>query len=239
MSQSSQSPTGSCPHSNKLGSADAWHCLDCGKGGGTVVNPDGTGYTYEEKAAATNVDCRHRSVSAHKLQDDQILHQCLRCGKNWTSLSSEIANVIPDALMNLADDLSFRMGQTVAALADATADVAAAHSGTISAAFFNPQYADFLNMSEMAGLPVAEGSQIGYFGDAINVPETDPALIGKQKKQQQTLREATRQANEALARRRKAMDDAARAAASAFDMETEDKAAPVKLDTERKLKVVL
>ena len=62
----------------------------------------------------------------------------------------------------------------------------------------------------------------------INQPQRDPAL--------------TRQNQEAQAmltyRHKKMMEDAVRAAAAAFDTEEKDKTAPVKLDGDRKLKVV-
>ena len=79
-------------------------------------------------------------------------------------------------------------------------------------------------------LPVREGGHT----QNINMPEQDPALRSAGSK----LRQAQREANEAMGRRQKAMEDAARAAAAAFDAGIEAENNPVKLDSDRKLKAI-
>ena len=81
-------------------------------------------------------------------------------------------------------------------------------------------------------LQVREGGQT----QNINMPEQDPGLAGVSARIE--ARVAQREANDATARRNKAMEDAARAAAAAFDAGIEAERNPVKLDSDRKLKAI-
>jgi len=255
-----------CGHESKETlTPESWRCLLCGVEGGIVPpGPTTEGYTYEEKEPSTIIHpfavgdavpsvadpvgtvCTHPSISIHRFLSGETRHTCTRCLKHWNSLADAVneaeptepinmtveeSPVIPRVVSDLAAEMSLRLGQAIAALADATGDPAPMNPGTVS------MYADFLSMADLkANTPFVAA---GYAGTAINQPQQDPTLLNAAQK----LQKANREANEALAvaqaRRRKAMEDAARSAAEAFDAGMADDAAPVKLEVERKLKVVL
>jgi hypothetical protein len=160
-------------------------------------------------------------------------------------------NVIPAVVSTLATEMAERMAQTVSALVEATA--VPNSPATVG------DYQDFVSMTDFAGTTMAAGPAAEYYSNSfrqnlrnntpfrsplvvreggqtqnINASEVDPALrnAGSQ------LRQAQLEAQDAMARRHKAMEDAARAAAAAFDAGVADKAEPVKLEAERRLKVV-
>ena len=100
----------------------------------------------------------------------------------------------------LASEMSYRLGETMAQL------VAATNPGSIVAMH---QYEDFASMTSL-----------------VTGEHYDSSIA------------AQREANEAMGRRQKAMEDAARAAAAAFDAGIEAENNPVKLDSDRKLKAI-
>ena len=112
----------------------------------------------------------------------------------------------------MASEMSYRAGLTISALVGAT------NSVTIN------QYEDFVRTAPLrTPLPVQEGGQT----QNINAAEQDPDLAGVRSRIEARV-----------ARRNKAMEDAARAAAAAFDAGTEAESNPVKLDSDRKLKAI-
>jgi len=197
--------------------------------------------------------CRHPALAIHTFSNGEKSYFCQRCAKTWPSLpdaideaeptepihATEGNDVIPQAISEMASEMSHRIGQTLSSLVDAT------HPGSAVAMH---QYEDFLTTADLVAdthyqtsvranlraqtpfvrpLPV-RGGQMGEV-----FIETNPMRNAGA-----SLREATREANEAMARRHKAMEDAARAAAAAFYQGLLDEAAPVKLEGDRKLKVV-
>jgi hypothetical protein len=206
--------------------------------------------------------CKHPALGIHKFPNGETSYHCQRCAKTWPCLQDAIDEaeqtepihategsnaVIPEAITQMANEMSYRLGQTVAEL------VAATNPGTAVAM---GDYQDFASMGDMAGsavvtaydsafrnnlraqtpfvrpLPVQSGRQMGEV--FVNTVEPDPAMRNAAAQ----LRLAQHEANQAMARRHKAMEDAARAAAAAFDQGLLDEAAPVKLEGARKLKVV-
>ena len=170
--------------------------------------------------------------------------RCLLCGieggivppgPTTEGYTYEAKNTIPAVISDLAAEMSTRLGQTIAALSEATGD------GTPNVS----NYADFVSMTDlMGGTVMADpimyqpGTTSASFrfsdGGMINQPQPDPLLTSaKQKTAQERL--AQQEAND---RRRKAMEDAARAAAAAFDAGIEAENNPVKLDSDRKLKAI-
>jgi hypothetical protein len=162
---------------------------------------------------------------------------------------------IPAAVEQMASEMSFRLGETMSQL------VAATNPGTAVAI---GQYEDFASMTDLASdvfptyydrqhrdslrantpfvrspLQVREGGQT----QNINMPEQDPGLAGVRARIEARVarieaRVAQREAKDATARRNKAMEDAAKAAAAAFDAGIEAERNPVKLDGDRKLKAI-
>lgn len=232
---------GTCVHASKETlSSTAWRCLVCGIEGGFVPpGPTTQGYTYQENAHLTGsvngfmppvvaaretrdpaeldnpaTTCTHPGISIHRFPDGESSYFCAVCAKTWDNLQAVIYDLpqyrpinfteggnvadpvgLPPALEQMASDLSFRLGQSVAELVSMTAN-------TVSA---------------------VGGQQQTY------QERTDAA--------QAIL--ANKDAKDATARRQKAMEDAARAAAAAFDSGQEAEANPINLNPDRKLKVVV
>jgi hypothetical protein len=162
----------------------------------SVADPAARYYPRQER-------CVHSTITV-PLPHGAKLFQCQRCLKQWRTGSTvaDHESVIDPVITNLANEMSERLGQTMAQIMEATA-------GTT-----------------MASLPVQAGTTMAAFfveGDS----KPDPEL----KRQQQ-------ESQAQLIYRKKVMEEAARAAAAALDMEERDKTAPIKLDGGRKLKVV-
>lgn len=218
-----------------------------------VSNANGTRIHDEDLDRITQT-CTHPGIAIHRFPNGETSYCCQVCAKVWPSLPDAVddaeqtrpinmtegrsAPAISPVVEELASELSARMAMTLSALVEAT------NPGTAVAI---SEYADFVSQSDLSeyydrntvanmrantpflrNLPAQAGGQLG----TINVPHIDPALLGAG----QRLRAANREAQEAMGRRQKAMEDAARAAAAAFDMG--ETAEPVKLETERRLKVV-
>jgi hypothetical protein len=115
---------------------------------------------------------------------------------------------ISAVVAQLATDLSRRLGQSMAALTSVTAD-----SGTQAE-----------NINALTQDPAIREAQL--------------AKVQARALQRQARCKAEQEAAEAMERRNKAIEDAARAAAAAFDAGELDKCDPVTLEVGRKLKVV-
>lgn len=223
-----------CTHgSTETLTSKTWRCLLCDIEG-DISDYNATGTVVHFNTLAANPDiavneagniCKHPALSIHKFNDGTVYY-CILCAKTWTSLQNAIDEaeqtqpinmvdhtaLISPVVSQLTEEMSARMGASVAAMVSLTADKTPPltyQSGTTTMSFH-------------------------YDSPDVNQPQQDPALVGAGQKYWQ----ARLAAQEALGRRTKAMEDAARAAAAAFDMGVADEAAPVKLDTDRKLKVV-
>lgn len=182
--------------------------------------------------------CTHPGINIHReTYDGPSTYTCRACGKQWDNLPDAIAESeqtqpmnmdvadehgIDPVVSNLANEMGIRMADTLRHLVEATA-------GTVT----TPQ------PTLRQPLPMQPGTTAAYFGYSpasrsqtpsaegdINEPRQDPKLV-----QQQHRMNAAQ-----MVLRKKMMEEAARAAAAAFDMG--EAHAPVKLDGDRKLKVV-
>jgi hypothetical protein len=196
--------------------------------------------------------CTHTALAVHRFPDGETSYHCQRCAKTWPSLpaaleeTGQTAPIIPEgnatvttAISDMANTMSYRLGQSVAELVAATnpGTAVAIHSYEDFVTQWPTNYDRALRENLRAQTPFVRRSipvQSGGQSETINAPAQDPVLANAGSK----LKQAQREANEAMARRQKAMEDAARAAATAFDQGLLDETEPLKLEGERKLKVV-
>ena len=200
--------------------------------------------------------CTHPGIQIVRFPNGETSHHCTVCAKTWGSLEEAVDDAeqtqpismgeggIPAVISGMASEMSYRLGQSIAELVAATNPGTAvaigqsddfASASSLTATFYDRQYRDSLRSNTpfvRHSLPTQEGGTTQHFN--INAPQQDPALRNAGSKLLQALREA----NDAMARRHKAMEDAARAAAAAFDAGIEAERNPVKLDGDRKLKAI-
>jgi hypothetical protein len=191
-----------------------------------------------------NVVCTHPGIKIERpTYDGPSTYACTNCGKQWDNLPDALDEAdqtqpiqmdvleehsgIDPIVANLASEMSLRMGETMRQLVEATAGTVMhplpTQPGTMSASI---QYADYATVADLkANTPfIARPFAVGD----INQPRPDPELV----RQNQKMDAAQ------MVLRRKMMEEAARAAAASFDMDEQNKTNPVKLDGDRKLKVV-
>jgi len=194
--------------------------------------------------------CTHPGIQIVRFPNGETSHHCTVCAKTWGSLEEAVDDAeqtqpismtdmgeegIPAAVEQMASEMSFRLGETMSQLVAATNPGTAVAIGQYedfaslgdSSGYYSSAQVAFLRQRTRSPLPTPEGGQT----QNINASELDPALRSK-------FRQAQREADDAMARRHKAMEDAARAAAAAFDAGIEAENNPVKLDSNRKLKAI-
>ena len=209
-------------------------------------------------------ECKHPGIQIVRFPNGETSRHCTLCAKTWGSLAEAVDDAeqtqpinitemgeggIPAAVEQMASDMSYRLGQTMAQL------VAATNPGTAMAMHQYEDFASmtslitgehydssiaahlrantpFVNASARQPLQVREGDQT----QDINIPEQDPTVSVRLQAAQNKL--SIQQARESTTRRQKAMEEAARAAAAAFDAGIEAENNPVKLDSDRKLKAI-
>jgi hypothetical protein len=164
--------------------------------------------------------CAHKTITV-PLPHGAKLFKCTLCAKQWRTGSllptPPIEEpLIDSAIENLASEMSLRMGETVEQLLAATA-------GTVT--------------SNVHALPIQVGRSSAQFQYADYVNMAD--LAQRDSKPPQKSSDEMEQHSQKAALRKKLIEDAARSAAAAFDMEETDKTNPIKLDGARKLKAVL
>lgn len=210
--------------------------------------------------------CKHPGIAIHRFLDGETTYCCQVCAKTWPTLQAGIDEAeqtrpinmtegtndpISPVVAELASELSARMGATISALVEATnagtvlRQPLVMQPGTMSASFTLPDYQDFVSMGDLGGgayydrnLRTRLRAQTPFSPRDVNQPVQDPAMMNANQKLRQAEREAEEKMRAGMNRRKKAMEDAARAAAAAFDMDENGASEPVKLDNERRLKVV-
>lgn len=218
-----------CPHTETLPiSVSAWRCQKCGYEGESQVYSN---QLQLRKAKEYQAACQHPST---------VLHSgatwCTRCGKQWPGLDNP---VIDPVISNLASEMSGRLGQTIQSLI-ASGEQSAQTAQESVVKYYDRAFVKNLQEQRRA-LPTQPGSIVATF--EINQPTPDPTLstTGAARAQERALALREVQARAQMrqeTRRRRAMEEAARAAAAAFDAGVQDEIAPVKLDTDRRLKIV-
>jgi len=195
----------------------------------TDVPSMGTPYVADPVSGEVAWACRHPETVTNMLPDGGSLVKCLRCAKQW---SGQVIDGIDPVVADLASEMSVRMAETMRTLIEATAGTVMTplptQPGTMSASF---SYSDFVNAADLHYSPAQRAnlrSQTPFIEGDINQPQQDPELV----RQNQKMNAAQ------MILRKKMMDEAARSAAAAFDMDEQNNTNPVKLDVDRRLKVV-
>jgi hypothetical protein len=177
-------------------------------------------------------ECKHPGIQVVRFPNGETSHHCALCAKTWSNLAEAVDDAeqtqpismtvveeggIPAAVEQLASELSQRLGESVAQLVAAT----------------SPEGRQTQTQTPFMRQPLQlqEGGQT----QNINMQDLD-GLAGVRSRVETRL--AQQEARNATKRRNAAMEDAARAAAAAFDAGIEAERNPVKLDGDRKLKAI-
>lgn len=157
------------------------------------------------------VVCHHPVTTTHLLPNGGDIIKCMSCAKHWQTdgLGELLPAAVEEAIDPVISNLASELSQR---RAQTLAQLVDATAGTVRSP-----------LPAQAGATSASFQYSDDFATVQNLKANAPFVSD------QTLQASLR---------RKAMEDAARAAAAAFDMDKTQEAPALKLDGERKLKVV-